>query len=105
MNYFKTSEADTLRVKNLMDSLKGHLGVYCFYSTGHNCAGFTTAMLLAGGAIGRTTASLLNNLGGVAPNVLFWGLSLIDNQSYTPKEIVTHTIGPPVDLHDCLECD
>jgi hypothetical protein len=88
MNYFKTSNADTIRVKNLMNDLKGKNFPY-FCISKNNCAGFTTMMLQVGGAINGATQGALS----IDPNALFWELELLANQNYTstqPKEQVTH---------------
>ena len=88
MNYFKTSEADTVMLDNWMKAVQGNSGPYICFAV-NNCAGFTAAGLLAGHAIDYPTATSLS----IFPNEEFWQLSIISNENYTPppqQEQVTH---------------
>jgi len=93
MNYFKTSEADTLAldawIKRLKDASDRRQAPY-YGVTRQNCATFSIAGLIQGNAIENRNISII-------PNRLFDLLSLISTENYsngqrTPKEKVTSKI-------------
>ena len=93
MNYFKTSEADTLAldawIKRMKDASDRRQAPY-YDVTRQNCATFCIAGLIQGNAIENRNISII-------PNRLFDLLSLISTENYsngqrTPKEKVTSKI-------------
>jgi RHS repeat-associated protein len=93
MNYFKTSEADTLAldawIKRLKDA-SDRRQAPAYDVTRQNCATFCIAGLIQGNAIENRNISII-------PNRLFDLLSLISTENYsngqrTPKEKVTSKI-------------
>ena len=77
INYFQTGSSDTAMLKQWAETQKnGAYGHYCV--SNHNCATFTAAGLVAGGAL---TAAQANGL-SVDPNRLFNQLRGFANISY-----------------------
>ena len=79
INYFKTSEADTVMMDNALtqtaQAAATGSGPFCVYSVAtNNCGNFTLAGLLWGNAITSTQAKSLSLLQSTDPNALFGGL-------------------------------
>jgi len=93
LNYFKTSEADTIALDAWIQRLKeaSDRGRAPYYDvTRQNCAVFCIVGLIQGGAIQNEGISII-------PNDLFDLLSLISTENYSngqrsPQEVVTTTI-------------
>jgi RHS repeat-associated protein len=80
INYFKTSEADTIMMDNAItqtaQAAATGSGPFCLYSVAsNNCSSFTLAGLLWGNAITSAQAKGLSSWQSTDPNALFGGLS------------------------------
>ena len=79
INYFKTSEADTVMMDNSItqtaQAAATGSGPFCLYSLAtNNCSSFTIAGLLWGNAITSVQSSGLSRFQSTDPNALFFGL-------------------------------
>jgi hypothetical protein len=88
MNYFRTSEAETMALDNWIKQQRATPGRYQLCT--RNCGVFTVRGLAAAGAISSQQADGLS----IDPNLLFWQLgNLADqNQPAINKEKVTSKI-------------
>ena len=84
MNYFKTSDANTLALKSYIEQKQHYLYVFCLMS--HNCTGYTVTGLVNGGALSAQQANDVS----LVPNFLYSDLLGIAADSYmvTPGQSV-----------------
>lgn len=99
INYFPTSEADTIQLKNWMQQQHQSPGKYRVIAVRgrQNCAVFCERGLVAGNAITAKQASGLS----FVPDVLYWELLSLEqqNQQKQPREHVRHKITACKDIH------